>query len=157
MSEGATQQLLATLADEARRKLYARIVAEGSLAVTDLTSKERRHLDALVRAGLASINDDTASEVDAFSSLLQRTQAASGVDRFVRDGRIEIWPAKPDDRMAVMRWAAERALPQGESLDERSVTERLGELWRDPVALRRDLFDSGLIHRTQDGSSYWRE
>lgn len=157
MTEGATQQLFATLADDGRRKLYARIVAEGPLAVTGLTTKERRRLDALVRAGLASVEDGAVSEVDAFSPLLQRTRAASGVDRFVRDGRIEIWPAKPDDRMAVMRWAAERALRPGEDLDERSVTDRLGELWRDPATLRRDLFDNGLIHRTQDGSSYWRE
>ena len=73
----------------------------------------------------------------------------------MRDDRIETWPAKPDDRTAVMRWAAERALRPGEQVDEQTVTERLGALWRDPATLRRDLVDNGLLERAADGSSYW--
>lgn len=154
---GAQQQLLATLADDARRSLYARVVAEGSVAVNELSSKDRRRMDALARAGLVTVSDGSANDANAFGALLQPTQAAKGINRFVRDGRIETWPAKPDDRMAVMRWAAEHAIPKGEQLDERAVSERLSEIWRDPATLRRDLFDNGLIHRTQDGRSYWRD
>ena len=54
-----------------------------------------------------------------------------------------------------MRWAAERALRPGEQVDEQTVTERLGALWRDPATLRRDLVDNGLLERAADGSSYW--
>lgn len=154
---GAQQQLLATLADDARRALYARVVTEGSLTVDALPTKDRRRMDALERAGLVTISDGEASDANGFAALLQRTQAATGVDRFLLDGRIETWPAKPDDRLAIMRWAAEQAVPRGEQLSEREVTERLGQLWRDPATLRRDLFDNGLLHRTQDGSAYWRD
>lgn len=154
---GRQQQVLATLADDARRALYARVVAEGSLVVAELPTKDRRRMDALERAELVIVRDGSASDANAFAALLQRTQASTGIDRFLRDGRIETWPAKPDDRVAMMRWAAERAVPCGERLSEREVTERLGQLWRDPATLRRDLVDAGLINRTGDGSAYWRD
>lgn len=154
---GAQQQLLATLADDARRALYARVLTEGSLTVDALPAKDRRRMDALERAGLVTVSDGEASDANVFAALLQRTQAATGVDRFLRDGRIETWPAKPDDRLTIMRWAAEQAVARGEQLSEREVTERLSQLWRDPATLRRDLFDNGLLHRTQDVSAYWRD
>ena len=153
---GSVQQLLATLADPDRRALYARLVLEGSVTTDALVAKDRRRLDALVRAGLAAVHGDTAQAVDGFSPLLRATPGARGVARFVRDGRIRIWPAKPADRRAVMQWAAEQVLQSGERLDERTITERLAQVSDDPATLRRDLFDSGLIERTQDGAEYWR-
>lgn len=155
MPDGRIRQLLATLADEGRRKLYARLVLADEGVQTDaLSTRERRQLDALVRAGLASFDGDRATASDGFSPLLPKKSAATGIDRFLRDGRIESWPAKPDDREALMRWAASRALEPGERVDERTVTERLGAVWRDPATLRRDLVDGGLLERAADGSSY---
>ncbi|MGO1609945.1 MAG: DUF2087 domain-containing protein [Agrococcus casei] len=154
--EGRIRQLLATLADTGRRRMFARLVlADDGIETDALSTREHRHLDALVRAGLAELDGDRARASDGFSPLLTKKQAATGMDRFVRDGRIETWPAKPDDRTAVMRWAAERALQPGEQVDEQTVTERLGALWRDPATLRRDLVDNGLLERAADGSSYW--
>ena len=155
-ADGRIRQLLATLADDARRRMFARLVLADDGVETDaLSTRERRHLDALVRAGLAELDDDRARASDGFSPLLSKKTAATGIDRFLREGRVETWPAKPDDRMAVMRWAAERALQAGERVDEQTVTERLGALWRDPATLRRDLVDNGLLERAADGSSYW--
>ena len=153
---GPVQQLLATLADADRRTLYARLVLEGPLPTNAMVAKDRRRLDALVRAGLASIDADAAHAVDGFSPLLRATPSARGIDRFVKGGRIETWPAKPVDRELVLRWAAEQALQPGERLDERAVTERLAQVSEDPATLRRDLFDGGYLERADDGSAYWR-
>ena len=153
---GAIQQLLATLADADRRSLFASLVLEGPLPTDAMVTKDRRRLDALVRAGLADVHDGRAVAVDGFSPLLRSTPAVKGLDRFVRDGRIAVWPAKPADREAVMRWAAGQALEPGERVDERAFTERLGSVSDDPATLRRDLFDAGLIERAADGSAYWR-
>lgn len=36
------------------------------------------------------------------------------------------------------------------------MTDRLAEISRDPVGLRRELVDAGIVTRTRDGSEYWR-
>lgn len=155
--DGRTRQLLATLADADRRRLYATLVlADDGVAADALSSKQRRQLEALVRAGLAEVDHGVARASDGFSGLLEKKHAVSGIDRFLHDGMIDSWPAKPADRLAVMRWAAEQALPAGERVDEQEVTERLGAVWRDPATLRRDLVDNGLLERAADGSAYWR-
>ena len=39
---------------------------------------------------------------------------------------------------------------------ERVLTDRLAEIADDPVGLRRDLVEAGLVTRTRDGAEYWR-
>lgn len=157
MPDGQVRQLLATLADDSRRRMFATLVlADDGIDTDALTTKERRHLDALVRAGLASVDGSRAFAEDGFSPLLPKKHAVAGIDRFLRDNIIVTWPAKPDDRLALMRWAAERAVQPGERVSEREVTERLSAIWRDPATLRRDLVDNGILERAADGSAYWR-
>lgn len=150
----AWRPLAATLADEARRLLWARMLVDGGLEVAPLTARERRALAALERAGLARVEGERAVALDAFSPLLAHRSAASGIDRFVRDGRIASWPRRPVDRAALLAWAAGRALPEGGAADERAVTQRLAAIADDPATLRRDLVDAGLLERDADGAAY---
>lgn len=77
-------------------------------------------------------------------------------ERFLVRGRLENLPRRRADRDLVLRWVAQGALPLEEPVRERDLTDRLGELARDPVGLRRELVEAGLVTRTRDGAEYWR-
>jgi len=77
-------------------------------------------------------------------------------ERFFVRGRLEQSPRRQADRDLVRRYVASRVLPLDEPVPERVLTERLSALARDPVGLRRDLVEAGLVTRTRDGSEYWR-
>ncbi|WP_306233442.1 DUF2087 domain-containing protein [Agrococcus beijingensis] len=154
----AWRPIVATLADEARRLAWARVVtgaADGSpVALAGLTTRERRALEALERAGLVTLRGGLALPADPLTPLLGHRPAASGIERFVHQGRIAAWPKRPSDRAALLAWAAERAVAPGAAVSEREVTERLAAVADDPVGLRRDLVDAGLLERQPDGSAY---
>ncbi len=76
--------------------------------------------------------------------------------RFLVRGRLENLPRRRADRDLVLRWVAQGALPLEEPVGERVLTDRLAGLARDPVGLRRELVEAGLVTRTRDGSEYWR-
>ncbi|GEL46008.1 hypothetical protein CHO01_11240 [Cellulomonas hominis] len=76
--------------------------------------------------------------------------------RFLVRGRLEQLPRRRADRDLVLRWVAQGVLPLDEPVRERDLTGRLADLARDPVGLRRELVDSGLVTRTRDGAEYWR-
>jgi hypothetical protein len=78
------------------------------------------------------------------------------VDRFIRDGRIEHYPVRADDRHELLVWARDRALPAADELTERELGERLLELTSDVAALRRYLVDERLVARDADGRRYRR-
>lgn len=78
-------------------------------------------------------------------------------ERFLVKGRIEGLPRRRTDRDMLVRWVASRVLDElHEPVAERDLTERLAGIARDPVGLRRELVDSGLVARTRDGQEYWR-
>lgn len=152
--------LLAVLADADRRLLLAEAtVAAARLApvtVDRLPAADRRRLDALERVGLVEIVDGLVWPRDAFTATLETTPSRAGIERFVHDGRIHDWPRRPADRLALMRWATEQAVAADETVDEPTVTARLGTVWRDPATLRRDLVDAGLLDRDPAGRAYRR-
>jgi len=76
--------------------------------------------------------------------------------RFLVRGRLEQLPRRRADRDLVLRWVAQGVLPLDEPVAERELTGRLADLARDPVGLRRELVDAGLVTRTRDGAEYWR-
>lgn len=80
----------------------------------------------------------------------------TGPERFLRgDGRIDRYPAAPDERDAFLAWIAARTLARDERLGEREITDRLAAAADDPIRLRRELIDRGLLEREIDGASYW--
>ena len=82
--------------------------------------------------------------------------ATADPERFLVRGRIENLPRRRADRDLVLRWVAQGTLPLEEPVGERALTERLADLARDPVGLRRELVEAGLVSRTRDGAEYWR-
>ena len=82
--------------------------------------------------------------------------APADPSRFLVRGRLENLPRRRADRDLVLRWVAQGALPLEEPVGERVLTDRLAELARDPVGLRRELVEAGLVTRTRDGAEYWR-
>jgi hypothetical protein len=83
--------------------------------------------------------------------------AACPAERFLVRGRFVRSPRRIRDRDLVLEHLASRVLAPGEEADERTVTERVQAVADDPVRVRRDLVEAGLIGRRQDGSHYWRE
>ncbi len=78
------------------------------------------------------------------------------VGRFFVRGRLERLPRRRADRDLVARFLASRTMEVDEPVTERQLTDRLAELVHDPVGLRRELVDGGLVTRARDGSEYWR-
>jgi hypothetical protein len=157
------REVVAALADPVRRAVYAAVVLGASAesgVEHDIPAKKReRALAALVRAGLIEPSGDgyIATET-ALRQLLaaSATPTREGVDRFVRDGRIEQYPARPSDRAAVLEWAAGRVLSAGEVLTEREINDRLERVTGDVATLRRYLVDERLVARSADGAEYRR-
>jgi hypothetical protein len=151
------RRIIATLADPVRRQVYAGVVLDVEV---DVPSKKReKALAALTAAGLLlAAGDDYAVNPDAFASLLAASPAVTraGVDRFVRDGRIEQYPVRADDRFTLLTWVRDRALPDDAELSERELNDRLGELTGDIASLRRYLVDAGLVTRDAAGRRYRR-
>lgn len=84
------------------------------------------------------------------------TDRARDPERFLLHGRLEQMPRRHSDRLLVLRYVASRVLVLDEPVSETDLTERLADVARDPVGLRRDLVDAGLVTRTRDGAEYWR-
>ncbi|NNH07796.1 DUF2087 domain-containing protein [Cellulomonas fimi] len=78
-------------------------------------------------------------------------------ERFLENGRLVRTPRRQDDRLMLLEHLVSRLLAPGEAAEERAFTARLAEVTADPVRLRRDLVEAGLVGRRQDGSQYWRE
>ncbi|MDQ0424396.1 DUF2087 domain-containing protein [Cellulomonas iranensis] len=77
--------------------------------------------------------------------------------RFLVRGRWVTTPRRTRDRDELLEHVAALLVAPGEELDEAALTERIATLADDPVRVRRDLVEAGLVGRRQDGSRYWRE
>ena len=146
MSSNAWRRVVAALANPQQRDAYAR-------AVLGLPVENVRAVAALRAAGLL---DDGDAPTGVFAQLLAEhpAEVKQGVDRWIRDGRIDHYPARPAQRRELLEWVASRALATGEVLDEKALGERLGAFTLDVATLRRYLVDAGLLVRSNDGSTY---
>jgi hypothetical protein len=142
----AWRRVVAALANQQQRSAYAR-------AVLGLPVESPKAIAALRAAGLL---DDTDAPTEVFARLLAEhpAETAQGVDRWLRDGRIDDYPAKPAHRLELLEWVAARAVTTGEQLDEKALGERLEAFTSDVATLRRYLVDAGLLARSSDGSRY---
>ncbi|MEA4857069.1 MAG: DUF2087 domain-containing protein [Solidesulfovibrio sp.] len=76
---------------------------------------------------------------------------------FDADGRLVRWPSKRGLQLTCL-WALWAAIPAREVFDEPGITRLLGAAhdFGDPVLLRRELCDLGLLWRTTDCRAYRR-
>lgn len=154
--------VIAALANPEMRTVVALLTlgqdAEAYLA--ERAPSRRRHLvQGLRAAGLVADEDGRLVLREAvFGDLLRQDAVVrpTGVDRFLRDGRIVQYPSSAVDRAALLTHVAERVLDPGEVVDERTINERLAAFVDDVAVLRRSLVDHGLVERRADGSEYAR-
>lgn len=72
--------------------------------------------------------------------------------------RLKALPAKKRKKLAAL-WMLSEKFEAGRNYSEGEVNDLLDE-WtviHDPATLRREMFDLGLLNRTRDGRSYWKE
>ena len=153
--------LVAALANRDARAVWARLIVDRGPVAGMSPARQRRSLALLESVGLVHrTDDDSYAPVDsAFRELLAASASQqprrAGVERFLRpDGRIDRFPAAADDRSALLTYIADRVLADGETVTERELTDRLARFGDDPVTLRRDLVDAGILLRTRSGSEY---
>lgn len=149
------RRIVAVLANPELRRVFAELVLDEGEPLTE--ARRDRALGRLRDAGM--VGPDGRLHDEVFTELLAAAPPVvkRGVERFLdADGRIVQWPTGADDRAELLEWLVERVLPAGESVDERTLTERLAEHSGDPVAYRRYLVDAGLVARSRDGAAYRR-
>jgi hypothetical protein len=151
------RRIVATLADDDRRRMYASIVLGVPIDLTE--KKHDKAVAALAAAGLVRADGDGwVANGELFAELLAATPAVTktGIDRFIRDGRIVQYPMRSGDRLEVLAWARDQALPHAGEVSEKEFGERLAKLTGDVASLRRYLVDAGLVTRDGAGSRYSR-
>lgn len=162
MSGPHWRRVLATLGNTDARTAYAQIVlgaARDEVLRGVKDQRRNRALASLLESGL--VEQHASGELVApdaiFHDLLAqqpRRQPQTGLDRFMRLGRIERYPANMAERRDLLARIAGEVILPGEKLTERQVNERLLSYTDDVVLLRRYLVDFGLLQRTPSGSSY---
>lgn len=156
----AWRRIVGILANDEARAVYARIVL-GEPVTEDSTGLRERRLGRvlanLVDSGLVREHAGAlVASGDMFRSMLaaEPVQRATGVERFLRDGRIEQYPASAGERRELLQWVVGEAFVPGDELTEGAVNERLERFTDDVAVLRRYLVDHELLERTPSGSTY---
>lgn len=152
--------VIAALANPEAQQVYAEVVL-GLPDAAGLSPKKRERAVATLRsAGLIRVAPDGTPEATTARLTAMLAEAAEprreGIDRFVANGRIQTYPARPADRNTLLKWVAATAMQPGEILTEQELGERLEPFHPDVATLRRYLIDEGLLLRTPSGSSYSR-
>lgn len=87
---------------------------------------------------------------------------STGLDRFMKDGRLITYPSRPDDQLLVLQFLA-GLFEQGKEYSEKEVNEKLKAVNPDFAALRRYLYDKGFFDRKRINDNegrtvtvYWR-
>ena len=151
--------VIAALANPEMREVVALLILgqDAESFLSERSPSRRRHIvEGLRTAGLVDHGMRLRDEV--FGELLRASAPVrpTGVERFLRDGRIDRYPSSAADRAELLAYVVERTLRADEVLTERDFTERLASLSDNPAALRRYLVDAGLVERRRDGSEYAR-
>jgi hypothetical protein len=150
--------VLALLANEDTRRLFARVCLGQLPDLAALSKRETLALERLNAAGLVMPSDsDFAVNVRGLKGSIARFSQPrpEGVDRFVRDGRVVNYPSSDADRIQLLEWVGHHILKPGEQIDEREINERLQPLMHEHVLLRRYLIDYRVLARNTDGSCYY--
>ncbi|MEP6478328.1 MAG: DUF2087 domain-containing protein [Rhodoglobus sp.] len=159
---GDPRQIAALLANPDMRRAYAQIVLGHEVVAVAAhlnPSRRKRVFAALIGAGLVIDSGDgnLRDNEDVFRSMLAAFPVpvvATGIDRFVRNGRIDRYPSNLDERRALLEWVANKTIANGEVIDEKEINERLKPFSEDFAVLRRYLVDFEIVERTSSGTSY---
>lgn len=151
--------VIVALANDDARTVFARLVADGGGDPFIGVSPSRRgHVRRQLEAAgiIGEVDGAVVLRPEVFADVLRQGGMArpSGVQRFLRDGRIVQYPSRASDRLELLTWIAAQTLRPGEVVTERVITERLAAYADDSASLRRYLVDSGLVERTSTGSEY---
>lgn len=152
--------VIAALANPDARSVYAEVVL-GLPDAAGLSPKKReRAVTALRAAGLIRVGGDGMLELATAPLAALLADAAEprreGIDRFIVDGRIDTYPARPVHRRELLEWVAGEVMGPDEVLMEPELGERLEPFHEDVATLRRYLVDEGLLVRTPSGTNYSR-
>lgn len=76
---------------------------------------------------------------------------------FDPEGRLKVWPSKPEKKTAAVKLLAEKFLPARE-YSEKEVNMIIKESisFGDYQLIRREMIMKGLLKRLPDGSKYWK-
>lgn len=150
--------VLAALAHDAAREVYAAIVLGAVEDSRVEPAKRRRAIETLVSAGLiVRRGDDLVADGGVFRALLSEDAPTGRPPRFLdADGRITRVPRGDAERRDLFARVIDRIISPDEVLDEPTVSARIGALHDDVTSLRRDLVDAGFLDRATDGSAYRR-
>ncbi|MCC6856182.1 MAG: DUF2087 domain-containing protein [Microbacteriaceae bacterium] len=143
------RRVVAALSSPEHREAYAR-------AVLGEAPSGRRTAKLLADLQESGLLDAQGHVTDVFSELLaaKPVEARHGVQRWIKDGRIEQYPAKRGERRELLGWVAARLIGENEIIDEKTVNERLAEFTDDVAVLRRYLVDAALLSRDDFGRHY---
>jgi len=78
------------------------------------------------------------------------------LDAFLDGERLLRIPAKRKKRDVILRWLLQRFEP-GVRYPESEMNRILRQHHPDCATLRRELFESGYLHRRGGGGAYWRD
>lgn len=146
------RRIVAALDNGYRRSVYSEVV----LGMHGLASAKRDRAIATLRdAGLVDAAGNAIPDIFARLLAEHPPVTRTGVQRWLRDGTIDSWPAKAEQRLELLEWAVVRVEAERD-LSEAEINEQLATVTRDVATLRRYLVDAGLLNRTADGTRYRR-
>lgn len=163
MTEIDWRRVLGALSNADARTLFAQLVLGTPAEQTGAEMKPGKRAAALKALRMAGLLVPGAQgevlDPGAFRRALESgapKERAVGVERFLRDGRIDRYPAKAGELGELLTWVAQRVLDGPEELTEAQVNERLSDYTDDVARLRRALVDHRFMGRAADGSAYRR-
>lgn len=73
------------------------------------------------------------------------------------NGRIKTWPSKQQNKKAILYYMSSK-FENGKIYTEKEINEVINHwhTFNDLFILRRGMIDMGFMHRTKDGSQYFR-
>ncbi|MFK4789868.1 DUF2087 domain-containing protein [Microbacterium sp. ZW T5_56] len=166
-SANAWRPILAAMANDAARELFAHVVLHGHTGAVEflesLSPSRANHVrSALLSAGMVREDSDGQMHVEpaAFTRALRAAAtppARTGIERFLTaDGAIATYPANLTERGELLALVARTCMREDEVLSEAELNERLERFSPDVAVLRRYLVDYGELERTRSGSEYAR-
>jgi len=154
------RKILGLIADEERFRITAAVSlgadsVEKIAAMTGLNNPAI--MKALVKLEGAGIIEKKETgytfDIEVFKGLnrnigqsLPKKPQQSGIDRFMKDGKLVTYPSRPDDQLLVLTFLAD-LFEMNCNYTEKAVNEILNVVHPDFASLRRYLYDKGFFDR----------